>query len=199
MQRKSHNVLKLCAAQKPRRPQHCVHSFTHETEMYAGKRNAGSNQKSDNVEKTEDLNKKRMRRECLGKPLQFNSVMSKMSQRSVSRIERLTFVCGCLSQWCIQGHSNMFIVSSPQSRILKCQYFFSCSPKHCFSQNRSVHVRQTHLEQEDVSMRVAQTEDVFPLGVFGDGLNDAVVCQQSVARRHVLLSTHVFPIGLIKQ
>lgn len=48
-------------------------------------------------------------------------------------------------------------------------------------------------------MRVAQAEDVLLLGVFGDGLDDAVVGQQSVARRKLLLSADVFPISLVKQ
>lgn len=57
----------------------------------------------------------------------------------------------------------------------------------------------SHLQQVDVSVRVAQTEDVFLLGVFGDGLDDAVVGQQSVTRRKLLFGAHVLPVRLIKQ
>lgn len=59
--------------------------------------------------------------------------------------------------------------------------------------------RLSHLEQVDVSVRVAQTEDVFLLGMFGDGLDDTVVGQQSVARRKLPVSADVFPVRLIKQ
>ena len=56
----------------------------------------------------------------------------------------------------------------------------------------------SHLEQVDVSVRVAQTEDVLLLGMFGDGLDDAVVGQQSVTRRKFLVSTDGFTVRLIK-
>lgn len=59
--------------------------------------------------------------------------------------------------------------------------------------------RSSHLKQVDVSVRVAQTEDVLPPGMFRDGLDDAVVSQQDVARRKLLLGGAALPIRLVKQ
>ncbi len=39
-----------------------------------------------------------------------------------------------------------------------------------------------HLEEVDVSIRVAEAEDVLLFGVLGNGLDNAVLGQESVAR-----------------
>lgn len=57
----------------------------------------------------------------------------------------------------------------------------------------------SHLEQVDVAVRVAQTEDVLPAGVFGDGLDDAVIGQQGITRRQLLLAACLLPARLVEQ
>lgn len=39
-----------------------------------------------------------------------------------------------------------------------------------------------HLEKVDVSIGVAEAEDVLLFGVLGNGLDDAVLSQESIAR-----------------
>lgn len=58
---------------------------------------------------------------------------------------------------------------------------------------------RTYLQQIDISVAVAQAEDVFLLGVFRDGLDYAVLSKQGVVRGQLLLGTAALPIGLIEQ
>lgn len=68
--------------------------------------------------------------------------------------------------------------------------------KSCFS----VCWRFPHLEQVHVSIRVAQTEDMLLPWVLRDGLDDAVISQESVARRKLLVgAAGAPPICLVKQ
>lgn len=64
--------------------------------------------------------------------------------------------------------------------------------------NKQKQADATDLEEVNVPVGVAQAEDVLFLGVFGDGLHDAVLCEQGVARGEVLL-TGGLPISLIEE
>lgn len=55
-----------------------------------------------------------------------------------------------------------------------------------------------YLEEVDVPVRVAEAEHVLLLGVLGNGLHDAVLGQQGVARRQLLL-WGAFTVGLIEE
>lgn len=94
--------------------------------------------------------------------------------------------------WCVQGQFYSLAPSSdPQ---------ITCATwKIEINRINEIKSAWSHLEQVDVSVRVAQTEDVLLLGMFGDGLDDAVVGQQSVARRKLALGADAFPVSLIKQ
>lgn len=60
--------------------------------------------------------------------------------------------------------------------------------------------RFPHLEQVHVSIRVAQTEDMLLPWVLRDGLDDAVISQESVARRKLLVGAATAPpVCLVKQ
>ena len=56
----------------------------------------------------------------------------------------------------------------------------------------------SHLEEVDVSIAVAEAEDVLLLGVLGHRLHHAVLRQQGVARGPLLLRGPL-PVGLVKQ
>ena len=53
------------------------------------------------------------------------------------------------------------------------------------------------LEEIDVSVGVAEAEDVLLFGVLGDRLDEAVLGQQRVAR--VLQLRRALPVGLVEQ
>ena len=55
-----------------------------------------------------------------------------------------------------------------------------------------------HLEEVDVSIAVAEAEDVLLLGVLGHRLHHAVLRKQGVARGPLLLRGHL-PVGLVEQ
>lgn len=55
-----------------------------------------------------------------------------------------------------------------------------------------------YLEEVDVPVCVAETENVLLFGVLGNGLHDAVLGQQGVARRQLLL-WGAFTVGLVEQ
>lgn len=57
---------------------------------------------------------------------------------------------------------------------------------------------ELHLEEVDISVRVAEAEDVLPLWVLGNGLDDAVLGQEDEVRRGLLL-WRAFTVGLIEK
>lgn len=56
---------------------------------------------------------------------------------------------------------------------------------------------QRYLEKVDVCEGVAQAEHVFLLGVFWDGLHDAVLRKQGAAG-HTALIQRILPVGLVE-
>lgn len=57
---------------------------------------------------------------------------------------------------------------------------------------------QRYLEKVDISEGVAEAEHVLLLGVFRNGLHDAVLREQGAARRAALVQG-VLPVGLVEQ
>lgn len=55
-----------------------------------------------------------------------------------------------------------------------------------------------HLEEVDVSVRVAEAENILLFGVLRNGLDDAVLGEEGVARRQLLLQ-RAFTVGLVEQ
>lgn len=55
-----------------------------------------------------------------------------------------------------------------------------------------------HLEKVDVSIRVAEAEHVLLLGMLRNSLDDAVLGQEGVARRQLLLR-RAFTVSFIEQ
>lgn len=62
----------------------------------------------------------------------------------------------------------------------------------------SVSTDVLHLEEVDVSIWVAEAENILLFGVLWDGLDDAVLGQKSVARQQLLLR-RAFTVSLVEQ
>lgn len=59
-------------------------------------------------------------------------------------------------------------------------------------------VKPPDLKEVDVPVRVAEAENILLLGMLGNGLHHAVLGQQGVARRQLLLRG-AFAVGLVEQ